>query len=59
MIEGEREGGEDTGSLQIFQGLWATLRALASALSERRTMEGCERRSFHALVSVEKIIMIT
>ena len=21
MIEGEREGGEDTGSLQIFQGL--------------------------------------
>ena len=55
---GEREERPE-GACRSFRALWSTLKALASALSERRTMEGCTQRSFHALVSVEKIIMIT
>jgi len=55
------QGGEmeerTEGACRSFRAFWSTLKALASALSERRTMEGCEQRSFHALVSV--IIMIT
>lgn len=55
MIEAER-GRRRQREPADLSGPCGPLRALASALSERRTMEDCEQ-SFHALVSVEKIMI--